>query len=95
MNMTHARKNLWIPALALAGLAFLAARRVGLPPGGALTDLIGGGPVSFGTMLLCGYCLGAGAALVASDTWAAFLANSGSWKLIGSCAAACAAVLVG
>lgn len=90
--MTHAWKNLWMPVLALAGLAFVAAHRLAAGHGGALSDLIGGGPVSFGTMLLCGYCIGAGATLVASDTWAAFLASPGSWKLIGSCAAACAAV---
>lgn len=93
--MTHTWKNLWMPVLALAGLAFLSANRFAVVDGGALSDLIGGGPVSFSTMLLCGYCLGVGATLVASDTWAAFLANSGSWKVIGSCAAACAAVLVG
>ena len=90
--MTDAWKNPWMPVLALAGLAFLTVHGLPAVHGGALSDLIGGGPVSFGTMLLCGYCLGAGATLVASDTWAAFLANPGSWKLIGSCAAACAAV---
>jgi hypothetical protein len=95
MNMTRDWKNLWTPVLALVGLAILTAHRLGVGHGSALADLTGAGPVSFGTMLYCGYCLGAGAALVASDTWAAFLANSGSWKLIGSCAAACAAVVAG
>jgi len=92
--MTRTWKKLWMPMVALAGLALLAGQRLGLAHGDALSALSGAGPVSFGTMVYCGYCLGAGAALIASDTWAAFLANAGSWKLIGSCAAACGAVLM-
>ncbi len=91
--MTRTKRNRWALALGLSAAAGRVAGAAPVPGTGALAGLVGAGPITMTTMLVCGACVGAGIGLVLSDSWAAALADMSAWKWIGICGAACATVV--
>lgn len=91
--MRQKRRKRWTLALGLTSLGILATSTLPVPGAGSLAALVGAGPVTLSSMLICGTCAGVGAGMVLSGTWVAALSSMGAWKWIGVCGAACLAAL--
>ena len=89
MTFTRARRSIFT----LAALVALTAAGIPGSTSGPVAALLGSGPVSFGSMLTCGFCIGVGAGMIYSGEFLAFLGSSTAWKSLGVCAAACVAVV--
>jgi hypothetical protein len=91
--MTRKRTNPWVLVLTLAAVGLAVPDVLPADGGQPVAGLSGSGPVGLGAMLLCGYCIGAGATMLLTDSWPAFLANPSSWRAVLACGAACYAVV--
>jgi hypothetical protein len=91
--MKDTRAKRWALALGLTAIVVMSANGAPATDGGVLAALVGSGPISLTTMLICGTCVGAGIGLVLSDTWVAALSSMSAWKWVGICGAACGAAL--